>query len=185
MVPASILSEARKSANSNGLIRLILSTRIAVFPQTGCRVPPQGNERLTHGNQATELPISRQITCFGKQVMSISQKTSASVMRTTCGVPRHAEQGQTRSHFGECLQDTFDDCDDAITGGRRSKLGAGVAGVSGGTSLLALINSLPDTNHWKPLLMFASPTVAVAIGWVWLLAMKRLDNWIAERSLEL
>jgi hypothetical protein len=64
-----------------------------------------------------------------------------------------------------------------------SKLGAGVAGASGGTGLLALVNSIPDTNHWKPLLTFASPTMAVAISGLWVFAMARLDNWVAERSL--
>jgi len=66
----------------------------------------------------------------------------------------------------------------------KSTVGAGVAGASGGTGLLALVNSVPDASHWKPLLMFASPTIAVVISGLWVFAMKRLDNWVAERSLD-
>ena len=65
----------------------------------------------------------------------------------------------------------------------KSSVGAGVAGASGGTSLLAFVSSVPDTNHWKPFLMFAAPTIAVAISGLWVLAMRWLDNWIADRSL--
>jgi hypothetical protein len=72
----------------------------------------------------------------------------------------------------------------ATTIGRKSTVGAGVAGASGGTGLLAVVNSIPDTSHWKPLLMFAAPTIAVAISGLWALAMKWLDNWIADRSLD-
>jgi hypothetical protein len=71
----------------------------------------------------------------------------------------------------------------ATPSGGKSTVGAGVAGASGGTGLLAFVSSVPDTNHWKPFLMFAAPTISVAISGLWILALRWLDNWIADRSL--
>jgi len=65
-----------------------------------------------------------------------------------------------------------------------SNVGAAVAGASGGTGLLALVNAIPDNSHWKPLLIFASPTISIAITGIWVFVMKRLDNWLADRSLD-
>jgi hypothetical protein len=64
-----------------------------------------------------------------------------------------------------------------------SSVGAGVAGASSGTGLLALVTSLPESNPWKPVLVYAAPTVSIVVGAVWLFVMQQLNNWIADRSL--
>src|SRR5262249_40867242 len=66
----------------------------------------------------------------------------------------------------------------------KTPLGAGVAGASGGTSILALVSSIPDTSHWKPVLLFATPTIAVAISAIWVFAMSVLQNWIDDIYLD-
>jgi hypothetical protein len=65
----------------------------------------------------------------------------------------------------------------------RPALGAGVAGASGGTGILALVGSLPDTSIWKPVLTYAAPTIAVLVSAIWLFAKSRFDAWLADRSL--
>jgi hypothetical protein len=66
----------------------------------------------------------------------------------------------------------------------RSTVGAGVAGATGGTSLLALVNTIPDSSRWKPVLTFASPTIAVAISGLWVFLKTRLEIWGDDRSLD-
>lgn len=67
---------------------------------------------------------------------------------------------------------------------RPSAVAGVAAGVTGGTGLLALVNSIPDTNHWKPLLTLASPTVAVVISALWGFLMSRVQNWVSEKTLD-
>lgn len=66
---------------------------------------------------------------------------------------------------------------------RGTPVGAGVAGASGGTGLLALVSSIPDANPWKALLTFATPSAAIAISAIWLYLKTKFDNWIADRTI--
>jgi len=62
-------------------------------------------------------------------------------------------------------------------------IGAGVAGASGGTGILAMVSAIPDTSQWKPILTFASPTVAVAITAIYVFTTSIFEKWLADRSL--
>lgn len=65
-----------------------------------------------------------------------------------------------------------------------TNVGAGVAGASGGTGVLAVVNLLPEGSMWRVLLTFASPTLAVFISAMWVLVKAWIDRWVSERYIE-
>ena len=63
-----------------------------------------------------------------------------------------------------------------------SKVGAGVAAVGGGTSLVALANLLPDGHELKPFLVWGAPTVTAVAGGLWLWAQAKISNYWRDRQ---
>ena len=63
-----------------------------------------------------------------------------------------------------------------------SPASAGVAGVGGGTLVAALATSLPENHALKPVLLIASPSVAICVRGIWLWMNARLSNWLRDRE---
>ena len=54
------------------------------------------------------------------------------------------------------------------------RLGSGAAGAGGGTVLVVLARSLPDTNPWKTPLLIVAPSVTVIVSAIWLFAWRSI-----------
>src|SRR4051812_20958245 len=67
---------------------------------------------------------------------------------------------------------------------KRPKIGAGAAGVGGGTGLILLARNLPDASPWKSWLIIAAPTVTVlaSSAWVWL--KTKLENVVKAKQVD-
>lgn len=60
----------------------------------------------------------------------------------------------------------------------------GVAGASTGTTLLVLVNLLPEGSLIKPVLTYLSPAITVVTGLTWAYAISTLKNWLDDRRLK-
>lgn len=55
---------------------------------------------------------------------------------------------------------------------------AGVAGIGGGTGLVAIATSLPDDSGLKQWLLYIAPSVSVLLGIIWLWAQQELSSFL-------
>jgi hypothetical protein len=65
---------------------------------------------------------------------------------------------------------------------RGSRTDAGAAGVGGGTLLVVLANSLPESSKIKPWLLLAAPSVSLGLSATWLWCRIRLSNYLRDRE---
>ena len=65
-----------------------------------------------------------------------------------------------------------------------SKAGAGAAGVGGGTLVVVMANSLPESSKLKPWLLLAAPSVSVFLSAAWLWLQVRIANFVRDREAE-
>jgi hypothetical protein len=66
---------------------------------------------------------------------------------------------------------------------RGSKAGAGAAGVGGGTVLVAIANSMKDSNPLKSWLLLAAPSLSVFLSVVWLWLSAKFSNYLDDKEL--
>ncbi len=58
--------------------------------------------------------------------------------------------------------------------------GAGIAGIGGGTGLVAIANALPDKDPLKPWLLLLAPTITVGLAVFWLFIRVAVENVIED-----
>ena len=65
-------------------------------------------------------------------------------------------------------------------------IGADAAGVGGGcgTILVALAESLPPDDPWRPWLLYLAPSVTVILSGLWLYAKYRVVEWARNRDID-
>jgi hypothetical protein len=68
--------------------------------------------------------------------------------------------------------------------GLASKTNAGLAGAGGGTLLVLLADSLPESSTLKDALILASPSISVFVTSMWLWVQIRLFNYMQEKKLD-
>jgi hypothetical protein len=73
---------------------------------------------------------------------------------------------------------------DELSKPKESKAGAGAAGISGGTFLVALANSLPEGSRAKFWLTLIAPSVSVVLSVMWLWAQVEIANYMQDRKLK-
>lgn len=69
--------------------------------------------------------------------------------------------------------------------GAESKVGAGAAGVGGGTLLVVIANNLREGNPFKPWLVLAAPSVSIFVGALWLWFRVKVANHLRDREAQL
>ncbi len=63
-----------------------------------------------------------------------------------------------------------------------TRIGAGAAGAGGGTLVVAIATSLPDTNILKPWLLLLAPSITVGLTAAWIWAQARIVEAFRERE---
>ena len=66
-----------------------------------------------------------------------------------------------------------------------SKVGAGAAGVGGGTLLIVVANSLREGNPLKPWLLLSATSVSIFVGGLWLWFRVKIANYLRDREAQL
>jgi len=64
----------------------------------------------------------------------------------------------------------------------QSNIGAGAAGVGGGTLLILLVRNLPDDNVWKSWLLILAPTLSIGLSVLWLWLRKKIIEYISTKE---
>src|SRR6266576_240280 len=64
------------------------------------------------------------------------------------------------------------------------QVGGGLAGATGGTSLLALAQLFPEGSNVKQIAQFMAPTLTVVLSLAWAFALDWLRVYFADRQLE-
>ncbi len=63
------------------------------------------------------------------------------------------------------------------------QVGGGLAGVTGGTSFLALISLFPENSAAKQIAQFAAPTLTVVLSLTWAFALRWLKVYFADKQI--
>ncbi|MCP4676993.1 MAG: hypothetical protein GY854_16035 [Deltaproteobacteria bacterium] len=67
---------------------------------------------------------------------------------------------------------------------KQSKVGAGAAGVGGGTLVAVIANNLPETNALKPWLILIAPSLSIFLGAGWLWLQVKVANYLRDREVQ-
>lgn len=67
---------------------------------------------------------------------------------------------------------------------RQSRVGAGAAGVGGGTLLAAVASSMKDSNPMKQWLLLSAPSLSVFLNIIWLWLSVKISNYIYDRDFQ-
>jgi hypothetical protein len=59
----------------------------------------------------------------------------------------------------------------------------GVAGASTGTSLLVLLNLLPDKSLLKPILTYLSPSITIVTSLAWAYTTSAFKDWLNDKRI--
>jgi hypothetical protein len=65
-----------------------------------------------------------------------------------------------------------------------AKVGADITGAAGGTFAILVSHSLPDNSAWKPILLYAAPTVTVSLSTRTSYLRERITRYLNEAALE-
>ena len=68
--------------------------------------------------------------------------------------------------------------------GKSSNVGAGAAGVGGGTLIVLIANNLPSDSAIKPWLLLLSPAASVSLSALWLWLRIEIANYVQDNRVK-